>query len=402
MKLEPDLPFNLEPEFVKVVTPVTGIDQSGLKSMQLMTKSKDIDRHFYLLPLRDGLHPESPEMFGFFTQEFRFGHSDRIWSTAQARFGAPLRIAGLQFPAPTLIGLLNRNEKEISISAPYAQAVFNGQDVTSNPPRTAIWAVLYAQVKQADGLDYRNILLTELELTPNPVIPDSELFRRFIFEKIRQIENQKIKDYEDGLPAAPYDLVTLVQEIGPAFQLEKQRMIREAHGAWSNQQVEQVLDLYGLPTDTPLSVICVEIFGQITNIKEQINKLEFLETTEQVPVLVGRFPITRRIIKDNVLVNSENNYVELASQMQNDYGIELPAKGVAQEAYNSFQPRPVTTPLSDNLGRYRILRTSPLTEVPFVCCTSEVDNSLGLLSLRGSLICDFSIPDQTNIDGWLV
>ena len=30
-----------------------------------------------------------------------------------------------------------------------------------------------------------------------------------------------------------------------------------------------------------------------------------------------------------------------------------------------------------------------------------MDNSLGLLSLRGSLICDFSIPDKTNIDGWL-
>lgn len=27
-------------------------------------------------------------------------------------------------------------------------------------------------------------------------------------------------------------------------------------------------------------------------------------------------------------------------------------------------------PLSDQLGEYRILRTSPLTEVPFVCCTN--------------------------------
>ena len=266
-------------------------------------------------------------MFGFFTQEFRFGHSDRIWSTAQARFGAPLRIAGLQFPAPTLTCLLNRNEKEISISAPYAQAVFNGQDVTSNPPRTAIWAVLYAQVKQADGTDYRNILLTELELTPNPVIPDSELFRRFIFEKLRQIENQKLIDYEDGVPSTPYDLITLAGEIAAAFQLEKQRMIRQAHGAWNNQQVNQVLDLYGLPTDTPLSVVCVEIFGQITNIKEQINNLEFVDTTEQVPgALLKKVPLTRRIIKDNVLVNSENNYVELADQMQNEYGIDLPQK----------------------------------------------------------------------------
>ena len=401
-KLEEDLPINLDPEFIKVITPFTGIEHSGLKCMELMTKSNDVDRHFYLLPLLKGLHPESPELFGFFTQEFRFGHSDRIWCTAQARHGAHLRISGLQFPAPTLRCLLNRTEKEISVSAPYAQAVFNGQDVTSNPPRTAIWAVLYAQVRQADGKDYRNILLTELELIPNPVLPDSELLRRFIFEKLRQIENQKIIDCKNGLPHAPYDLAALGQEIGAAFLLEKQRMIRQAHGAWNNQQVEEVLDLYGLPKDTPLSVVGVEIFGQITNIKEQINKLEFLDTTQQVPGVFDRTaPLTRRIIKDNVLVNSENNYVELAEQMQNEYGIDLPGKGQVQEAYNSFQPRPITTPLSDNLGRYRILRTSPLTEVPFVCCTTEINNSLGILSLRGSLVADFAIPDKTNIDGWL-
>jgi hypothetical protein len=102
-----------------------------------------------------------------------------------------LRIAGLQHPAPILTCLLNRNEKEVTFSAPYGQAVFNGQDVTSNPPRTAMWTLLYAPVKQADGKDYRNILLAELELIPNPLIPESELFKQFIFEKIRQIEQQK-------------------------------------------------------------------------------------------------------------------------------------------------------------------------------------------------------------------
>ena len=400
-RLEKDTPFNLDPEFIRVVIPKMGIDHNGLKAMQRMTKSKDPDRHFYLLPLPPGLHAESPELFGFFTQEFRFGHSDRKPCTAQGRFFDPLRIAGLQFPAPTLLCLLNRDEKEVSISAPYAQAVSNGQDVTSNPPRTAIWALLYAQVKQADGNDYRNILLTELELTPNPLIPESELFRRFIFEKIRQIENQKLIDYEDGLPAKPYDLVALGKELGAEWLIEKQKMIRQAHGAWNNKTIEQVLDLYGLPTDTPLSVICVEVFGQITNIKEQINKLEFTETTENVHGTLINKSNTRRIIKDGVLVNSENNYGELANQMRNEYGVELPPKGEALEAFNRIKPRPITQPLSDNLGRYRILRTSPLAEVPFVCCTEEIDNSLGLLSLRGSLICDFAIPDKTNIDGWI-
>ena len=47
---------------------------------------------------------------------------------------------------------------------PYAVAVNEGKNVTSNPPRTTLWAFLYAQVKQADNKDYRNILLNEKKL----------------------------------------------------------------------------------------------------------------------------------------------------------------------------------------------------------------------------------------------
>jgi hypothetical protein len=396
-----DTPINLDPEFTRVITPNMGTDHNGLKAMQRMIKSKDAGRHFYLLPLPPGLHAESPELFGFFTQEFRFGHSDRIWSTAQGRFGLPLRIAGLQHPAPTLTCMVNRNEREIAVSAPYAQAVFNGQDVTSNPPRSAIWALLYAQVNQADGSDHRNILLTDLELTPKPLVPETELLRRFIFEKIRQIENGKLIDYEDNVPLQPYNLTALAKETGEAFLLEKKKLLREAHGSWNNLQVSQALDLYGLPDDSALSVICVEVFGQITNIKEQINDLDFTDTFEHVPGTHNRFAPTRRIIKENVLVNSENNYGELATQVVNEYGVQLPGKREMESVYKTLTPKPISSPLSDNLGRYRILRTSPLTEVPFVCCTEEVDNSLALLSLRGSLVSDFAIPDNTNIDGWV-
>ena len=40
-------------------------------------------------------------------------------------------------------------------------------------------------------------------------------------------------------------------------------------------------------------------------------------------------------------------------------------KTMAAESVSFSRPRP----LSDKLGYYRILRTSPLAEVPFVCCT---------------------------------
>jgi hypothetical protein len=48
----------------------------------------------YLLPLAPGLDASNPQPFGFFVYELRVGHDASRWSTAQARFGPPLRISG--------------------------------------------------------------------------------------------------------------------------------------------------------------------------------------------------------------------------------------------------------------------------------------------------------------------
>ena len=88
----------IDPEYVRVISHNQSADEAGLDAMQPMTKAtgpdKDADR-FYLLPLPEGLHAESPELFGFFTYEFRVGHylysddsphhakGDPAWSTAQ-------------------------------------------------------------------------------------------------------------------------------------------------------------------------------------------------------------------------------------------------------------------------------------------------------------------------------
>jgi hypothetical protein len=77
-------------------------EHAGINAMQQMEKSMDTERHFYLLPLPPGLHHESAELFGFFTYEFRYGHTDKVWSTAQGRFGIPFRLTGLQHPAPNM------------------------------------------------------------------------------------------------------------------------------------------------------------------------------------------------------------------------------------------------------------------------------------------------------------
>ena len=56
------------------------------------------------------------------------------------------------------------HSKEDLRDAQYAQALFNGKNVTSKPPKTEIWCMLYAQLRQADEKENRNILLSEVKL----------------------------------------------------------------------------------------------------------------------------------------------------------------------------------------------------------------------------------------------
>jgi hypothetical protein len=124
--------------------------------MQPMQKASDSDRHC-LLPLPPGIHADAAEMFGFCTYEFRVEHyrdgEEMAWTTTQGRFGRPLRVTGIQHPAPTLTCNVNRDEQKVYVSAPCAVAEFNGRNVTADPPRTQLWGLLYTQVKQAANKD---------------------------------------------------------------------------------------------------------------------------------------------------------------------------------------------------------------------------------------------------------
>jgi len=315
----------IDPEYIRVITPTSGREHAGLNAMQKMDKSQDDDRHYYLLPLPPGLHGESPELFGFYTCEFRFGHSDRLWSTAQGRFGRALRVAGLQHPAPNLLAMVNRDDKRIIVSAPFAKAVFNGKNVTSSPPRTSIWCLLYAQVKQADGLDYRNILLDEKRLR----LKSPTRHRSEFEEKMQEAAND------------PEIVLQVWQQMVQTITWEKEAAWR-GYGEWDNKEVAKLLYLYGLPEDSPLSVVCVEVFGQITNIGEHINGIH-----------------TK---KEELIDSISTNYDQLL------------AEGIRQETFRKldtpFPPKPEIDPLNTQLGFHRILRTSPLTEVPFICCTN--------------------------------
>ena len=226
-----DPPLAISPELVRVVTAESINDNAGFDAMQMMTAETPDPGHpmvklspvHYLLPLPPGLHNESNDLFGFFTYELRVGHTDRIWSTAQGRFGHPMRVSGVQHPAPPLKCLVDRTPKGITVTAQYATAVFSGKDVTSNPPKTEIWCMLYAQVKQANGAKNRNILLSELKL----------------------------------------DLVQPKQDVGKlmltslvSFNLDAPAT---AVNGWTETEIRQILADFRLATTTGLSVLAVEM-----------------------------------------------------------------------------------------------------------------------------------------------
>ncbi|HEY4326852.1 MAG TPA: hypothetical protein VGN20_22895 [Mucilaginibacter sp.] len=295
---EPPLP--IDPELMKVVTSGNDTDDdAGLDAMQELNPAVGSDK-YYWVPLPHGLNASSPELFGMFTYEIRVGHyKHRIthkkkWCTAKGRHGRALSAAGVQHPAPTLFCIVTRNEKLIEVSAPHAMAVYNGHNVTAKPPKTEIWALLYAQVIQADGLAYRNILLGEKMLVTIHPQNDQELRRN--------------KD------AVVYSAMN-----------------------WSNKEVEQVLMLMGLPIDSPLSVLCVEMMPRPET---------YLTIAEELNESVANAKVSATKSALNKTAEGKS-----AAAPDNPY------------AYDS------NSPLSESLGRYRILRTSPLTKVPYVCCT---------------------------------
>jgi hypothetical protein len=346
---EPALPVN--PEYLRVITPGQSHDDAGIDAMQPMEKAKDSDRH-YLLPLPPGLHSESPELFGFFTYEFRIGHykyqdtNDRhtqgedAWTTAQGRFGRPLRAAGIQHPAPTLTCTVNRDEEKLYATAPYAVAVAQGKNVTSDPPRTEIWCLLYAQVKQADNKDYRNILIDEKKLDWRVRVEHDknvDFLQKYTEAQRQTLKQITINNWKDELDYANFRRI---------YQLADSTTVnRDAtkYGTtiWSNSEISQLLALYGLPLDSSLSVLCVEMLPTITNLVEHITNL----------------PKAGVISKLRRIVPVESSPAE--GQLK-----EMSGKMAAVQAVTAER-----RPLSNDLGHYRILRTSPLTEVPFVCCT---------------------------------
>jgi hypothetical protein len=157
-ELRPEPALALDAEWMRHIVPAQPRDDSGLRAMQPLEARSAAGAH-YLIPLPEGLDAESPELLGLFTYEVRLGHAGARWSTAQGRFGPPLRIAGVQHPAPPLACQVARVKGAIHVRAPFATAVLGGRHLRPHPPKTRLWAVLYARVRQADATAWRNLML---------------------------------------------------------------------------------------------------------------------------------------------------------------------------------------------------------------------------------------------------
>ena len=220
----------LDPEWVRVITPGQADDFAGLSAMQRLIPALDSPRHF-LAPLPPNTDGGSPELFGFYTYELCVGHdrgapSRPFWSTAQARFGTPLVIEGVQHPPPSLECAVSRRGKLVLASAVYAEAYHDGRSYTPDPPNTELWFLLYAQVCRADGAAMRNILLDSRRGTPRPAQRDSVAWALVL----------------------PSD----------------QAMPRERPGdaIWREPEITALLAGLSLPPGAPLSVLAVELMPQ--------------------------------------------------------------------------------------------------------------------------------------------
>jgi hypothetical protein len=232
---EPPLP--VDPEPIRTIVPGQSDDRAGFTAMRPLIPS-DSPVHF-MLPLPPGLSDNAPELFGFYTYEFRVGHNEG-WSTAQGRFGAALRVTGVQHPAPPLTCMVVRTTGGIIASAPYANPVQDGRSDRPFFPATDIYVMLYAQVFQSDDEEFRNVLLSH---------------------KLARFQRKR---FENQIPDALYGDAT-----------------------WSASEVKLALASLTLDPDTSLSCLAVETLPGGVRLPDplgaQLGQERLLRTSPLVP-----------------------------------------------------------------------------------------------------------------------
>jgi hypothetical protein len=269
--------------------------------------------------------------------------------------------------------MVDRDEEKIVVSAPYAVAVFKGKNVTADPPRTQLWALLYAQVRQADNRDNRNILLDNKQLDWRVQIerdPAVNWFLKYNEKERVTLKYLSINNWKDELDYGNFKHLLKLTSVENA----NRDAAKYGTTVWSNNEVNQLLDAYALPGDSPLSVLVVEFLPGITNIRDHVS------AAGQRDMRAFLYKVHEELF--GPMTSPYGPYgatgalgISLRSLLESERKI-LPASAfdTASMYIPPDQPDPAIprgpNPVDEGLGEQRILRTSPLTEVPFVCCTN--------------------------------
>lgn len=217
-ELVPEPPLPIDPEWVRMIGVGQAHDDNGARAMQGLPKRDAPNAVYGLVPLPDGSSEAAPELFGLHTYEIRVGHADGRWCTAQGRYGPPLRVAGVQHPPPPLTCQAARTSAGVIVRAPYATPVYEGRHVRPPNPKTRLWALLYARVRQGDGAAWQNLLLLRAPLQP---------------------------------PAPPPIFAVMVLPAQPPVLL--------GEGGFAIDDVRRSLRLAGLSGEAPLTTMVVEV-----------------------------------------------------------------------------------------------------------------------------------------------
>lgn len=139
---------------------------------------------------------------------------------------------------------------------------------------------------------------------------------------------ENLKDAGKATPMPKAAKFTEASLLAGAVKAIYKDQSKTATAMWANKEIAVLLKQLGLPEDAPLSVLIVEVFGNITGIFDHL----FLLPDERLAA-----------------ASSQRATKDLAATLPD----RRSRNGQA---------------LGGELGNYPILRTSPLTEVPFVCC----------------------------------
>ena len=136
-----------------------------------------------------------------------------------------------------------RDRDKILLSTRHAQSFSEERNVTPAKPRTDIYACLYAQVLQADGIHYRNILIDKLLLL--------KPFFTLDLDEVTAYNARKKEKEDTSKPFSPPEPPVLLPGTPPY-----------AVGFWNMKDVREKLRFLGIDDNASLSVLSIELMPQ--------------------------------------------------------------------------------------------------------------------------------------------